>query len=322
MKLTKILFSLLFIGISIDVSCQNLVPNPQFEELEFCPNQTGQLEALNAWFNVNPDGSPDYFHTCFEDNGFDPDPDVPQNSFGFQESRSGDGYAGIFTYGLNVREYIQVQLLTPLEKDQIYSLQMYVSSTNEAAWAISSLGMYLSEEPTTGSGTYFVLDHTPQVTSPYDLVLSDTVNWTLISGQYTAEGNERFLTIGNFLPDSLTNANVLNSSGIYQNQSYYYIEDVSVRVADPVNTQDLQKSEIKIYPNPADDFLNLQINDSDIRISHLTIYDINGKKIIFKDKLPFSNGHKIDISNLIKGIYFYHITSTDGRLIDGKFLKR
>jgi hypothetical protein len=55
----------------------------------------------------------------------------------------------------------------------------------------------------------------------------DTLNWVKIQGSFVADGTETYITIGNFLADSLsgiTNSYPLNSFI----GAYYYIDDVSV----------------------------------------------------------------------------------------------
>lgn len=91
--------------LSLIVRAQNLVPNPSFENYLACPGGFGQLSdnAFNwqAWGNTNE--YPNYFHTCVGEWGSS----VPQNGFGHQEPVSGEGYAGMLTFGKN---YPQTQI--------------------------------------------------------------------------------------------------------------------------------------------------------------------------------------------------------------------
>jgi hypothetical protein len=79
------------------------------------------------------------------------------------------------------------------------------------------------------SGVYPFVN--PQVSNPSGNILSDTMNWTLVSGMFTATGNETFLTIGNFKTDSNTQR-VINTATYDPfapiNMSSLLIDDVSV----------------------------------------------------------------------------------------------
>jgi len=69
------------------------------------------------------------------------------------------------------------------------------------------------------------LGYIPQIQLDTTALLLDTMEWSKISGVYTAVGNERFLTIGNFYADSQTDT--LSHLGTWI-LGYYYIDDVSV----------------------------------------------------------------------------------------------
>jgi hypothetical protein len=58
-------------------------------------------------------------------------------------------------------------------------------------------------------------------------VISDTLNWTKISGIYLASGGESFITMGNFKDDASTQTQG-NEDTLAMPFSYYFIEDVSV----------------------------------------------------------------------------------------------
>ena len=86
-------------------SSQNLVPNNSFESISNCPLTQSQINLAYSWIGYG--GTPDLFNSCFlNDNGVG----VPKNLTGYQTPRTGNGYAGIYTYGYNIREYIQVNL--------------------------------------------------------------------------------------------------------------------------------------------------------------------------------------------------------------------
>lgn len=68
-------------------------------------------------------------------------------------------------------------------------------------------------------------------------------------------------------------------------------------------------SELKIYPNPAKDFLNLDIFNNKV-FKKYTINDVNGKSIVYRSN--FSN--KININNLKNGVYFLILENNNEKI--------
>jgi hypothetical protein len=75
------------------------------------------------------------------------------------------------------------------------------------------------------------------------------------------------------------------------------------------------KNNIKVFPNPAKDFLSIQ-NFSDNKIDKVIIVDITGKKIMEQT----GDVKKLNVSNLTNGIYMIQIYSENLKYVD-KFIK-
>ena len=75
-------------------------------------------------------------------------------------------------------------------------------------------------------------------------------------------------------------------------------------------------SQIKIYPSPADNILNI-IADKNTKINELSIYTIQGIKI----QSNIQGQDIIDVSSLSSGIYFINISTTKGTVIR-KWIKK
>jgi len=76
--------------------------------------------------------------------------------------------------------------------------------------------------------------------------------------------------------------------------------------------------DVSVYPNPFDDYLNIETLRKDLRIS---LFDVNGQKILERD-ISNSIRSKLFTGNIKSGFYFYNITD-NGRVIQsGKLLKR
>ncbi len=212
---------LVIMNLGLVASSQNLVPNPSFETYTTCPTSVNQLNSAIPW--VTPTlGTPDYFNVCSTNNFVD----VPGNFFGFQNARTGDAYAHCVFFpatGANSREYIQAQLTSPLIVGQDYVVSFYVSLANNSKFACNNIGAYLSVTAPF-SASSLVLAFTPQINEPS--IVTDTVNWILISGVYTATGGEQYITIGNFFDDASTSNSINLSTSFFS--TFYLIDDVSV----------------------------------------------------------------------------------------------
>jgi hypothetical protein len=220
------------------VSGQNLVPNPGFESQANCPSNN--IFTAADWYSPNT-ASPDYFHPCGSGST------VPPNVlFGPQAPHNGSSFAGIGWYGLGGGwyDYIQAQLTSPLVAGTVYSVGMWVCLADGVAKASDDLGIHLSSTPfksnntnlpqgfsvvpTTPVGFGVFTSCTPQIKCQDNNFLSDTVNWVLISGTYTAVGGEQAITIGCFEPWTTTGTSVVNTGG--NDRCYYFIDDVFVEV--------------------------------------------------------------------------------------------
>jgi len=218
---------------------QNLAPNPSFENYANCPTGLGLPVSFGGYDPVSEaipwyrptDASSDYFNAC---NGAIVG--VPGNVFGSQPARTGVAYTGGYAYASfseDFREYVQGPLSTPLIAGQTYCVELYVSLTDNSNYATDDIGVLFSDTAilTTADCQGGLrqdcgpMPYTPQINNPAGNFLTDKINWTLISGTFTAVGGESYITIGNFKDDA--NTDLLNVGGASAS-SYYYIDDVSV----------------------------------------------------------------------------------------------
>lgn len=202
----------------------NLVPNPSFEAYSSCPDFLSEVDRAVPWDIPTTGGSSDYYNVCATGiSGVS----VPNNSFGTQSPRTGDGYAGFIVRPINdYREYITVPLTSPLVASTTYTVEFWLSLVDLSNQAIDRMGAYLSVGPVGPLPGAPTLPFTPQVESPANAFLSDKVNWMQVTGSYTASGGESYITIGNFHDNATTNSSALGA-GSYSG-TYYYIDDVSV----------------------------------------------------------------------------------------------
>ncbi len=231
-----ILFAFAFAVSAIEIDAQNLVPNPSFETTTSCPNAQDQLSYAAPWLNPTAN-TPDYYNACTSSYM-----DVPQNWFGTEYARTGDAYAGFVSYyGGNGREYIEAPLLSPLLQGKSYCVSFYVSLADSCLDAISPIGAYFTTSLYNDQSTMENLNVIPQVSSPLETPLSNTVGWTLITGSFVAQGGEQYIVIGTFAPDSMLaiDSTIRPRPNNYAKFAYYYIDDVSVyEIADCISGND------------------------------------------------------------------------------------
>lgn len=238
----------LFSGLSVSLFSQdfNYVKNPSFEEYIKCPFENDNenfVGSLSFWF-LPTLGTSDYFNECSDFEHLQ----VPSNFFGYQEPRTGKGYAGlyasnIFRYNKNYREYLSVALVKELEEGQEYIYTMYVSLAENSVAASNNLGVYFHTDSLHGRIMKGNTIELPQEVSNIrvlgnvnysnvfedETIIVDTASWTKIEFRFIAKGNEKYLTIGNFRTDKQTKCKKIeNGNRAREISPFYYIDDVSL----------------------------------------------------------------------------------------------
>ncbi|HHT02965.1 MAG TPA: T9SS type A sorting domain-containing protein [Bacteroidales bacterium] len=78
------------------------------------------------------------------------------------------------------------------------------------------------------------------------------------------------------------------------------------------------QSSVNVYPNPAKDYINVDIEASNFKQSDIELFDMQGK-LVKKEKLKSKLGNRIGVSNLNAGAYTYNV-SLNGKTISGKVI--
>ncbi len=293
----------------------NLVPNPSFEITDTCNFNVG---VGNCWGGIQAGNAPpwvgrssDLYNSC----SIDPQCGVPNNTTAYQNAHTGNGYAGEVVYGSMHygREYMEVQLDSALIANRIYCASFYVNLSDIYALGSNNIGMRISVGSTYLWSTGYFLNYTPQINDTN--IVSDTANWTLISGQYIATGGEDHITIGNFYPSSMTDTSA--SISPYWGLAYIYVDDVSVIDCTPglgIN----EKNDIgtaNIFPNPIANKLNVQTNNYEQ--AEIILYDLSSRKLL---QQTFTNTTTINTEQLAKGMYLYEVRNRNGIIKNGKVI--
>ena len=240
--MNKTFYILLFFFLRIICKAQTglntIIPNPDFELYDSCPNANSQLYVCKGWYNPTL-ATPDYYNAC---SGVNTGVSIPKNGTGYQYAYSGNGYCGIFPYwdGLGTcdyREYLQAKLNYPLHSGKNYHLEFFVSFADIYSGALKKMAALFTSFPITRTDVCPIIAN-PQIVNTKGYLM-DTLNWMKIEGDFIAQGGEEYITIGDFennsagdilplMPDSVT---------LGSHNMYYYIDGIHfTEGANEVNT--------------------------------------------------------------------------------------
>lgn len=236
----KAIVSLSFVAagfVSFAQGGENLVPNPSFESKEKNPKRLGSIANATGW--SSPTGvRADYFlPSKIEDIG------APENVYGSEEAKEGNNYVGItaYSYGNKVpRSYIMTKLDAPMKKGLKYCVKFNVSLAEASKYACNNLAArFDSRARGTEAKVPMIADKDEELLMHFDnemKIQSARYNWTEICGVYTARGNEKYITIGNFRSDEDTKSERMKKDPAVSVKqiiaAYYYIDDISVVLID------------------------------------------------------------------------------------------
>ena len=247
----RIVITIVFICACIISQAQvNLVKNPSLELHTGCPSTFDQISLATYWNSLdtiyNTDSialygqcAPEYCNVCATWDALG----VPNGASYYQYPRTGNGMTqvqifydeSIPTYP-NHRDYLQGRLYHNLTAGKSYCVTYYVNLEEGSGFATNNIEAYLDDGTIDTFGYYCGQAHTtvvPQITE--DSIISDTMNWVKVQGSFTANGTERFITIGNFHDKAHTNYSAVTAPfGAGNHFTWYLIDDISVIASDAV----------------------------------------------------------------------------------------
>ncbi len=219
----------------------NLVTNPGFEIYDTCPFYASNpiLSGGNSickatpWFQPNlPNetqstfgcggSSSDFYHNCA---GYIP---VVWSGFDYQFPHNGEGFCGINLGGPpppnEGREYIEIMLANTLISNKKYCVSWSSNLSSVSKFGSNKAGAYFSKDTVFQIGfDYNRIPVIPQVENM--AIIMDTQNWVPFHQIFTADGGERFMTVGNFRENSMIETQILYPNNTW---SYYYFDDFGV----------------------------------------------------------------------------------------------
>jgi len=316
MKKKLLLFFIILCG-SLIINAQNLVPNPSFEIYDTCPNSTNQVYRATGW-NIDINSS-DYYNSCATYYSMVA---VPNTGSGYQCPANGNAYCGFTAYRKiqgQYREYFGRAISNPLNIGQKYFISFKLSLAEGISnCAINNLGIKFSNV-NYGDTTLLpvpipVMDNTASFYT--NVIISDSLYWTTISGTYIADSSYQYILIGNFFDNNNTDTSLFFGTWC---QSYYFIDDICVsadsltcvipnesNVCDSgvnIFEKNPVKESITIFPNPTQGKIFIKTNN----INYFSCLVFNMVGILIKT----SNEPIIDLTELPIGLYYLHMRLDD-----------
>lgn len=212
---SKLLRSIFFICYQLAVTKTstaqlNLVPDPSFEDTTSFVDGWGTT-SLKYWHNLDSTkyhgGTPFvYFSYYTQASGYK----LPDNQWCYQNSRNGIGIAQFEDLWLSgstfKRSLARTKLKQKLIAGENYCAKIYLNPCEKwYGFFTDAFQLYLdnghldSIVAIDSIGPYAFVN--PQVSNSTGNILNDTLNWIPLSGIFTSNGTEEYLTIGNFKSD-------------------------------------------------------------------------------------------------------------------------
>ena len=216
--------------------CENLIPNPGFEEYKQLDENGAFLWSnVKEWNNVNllptVGASYSYFHTHSVD-GF---ARLPNTGFATLSAHSGEAVIGFLGWQKkfpDYRVYFSAKLIHPMVPGKVYDVSFWITNgrKNWGGYGINCIGACFSEGPLDQTDSELV-KATPQWM--IQDVLFDTT-WRQITFQILADKPYEYFTMGNFLPAAnIENAQFLPNTSTKGPVAFYFVDDFSVTHEEP-----------------------------------------------------------------------------------------
>lgn len=213
---------------------QNLVPNGSFEDRINYPTDQGMIGFANNWISFNKTGADYYYLGSYVD------------KYDKVEPLKGKGYAGIFVLfpGTNPSfsiksEWISTKLANKLIKNQSYYIEffIYISNLyNRYNLSINNISAVFTNNSIENLSNKQIEKIITNIKTKFEndsIDINSPNSWIKIHGNFKANGDEEFMTIGNF--DPLEKIRYVSTNGDSKKikipeykRFYFYIDEIKV----------------------------------------------------------------------------------------------
>lgn len=105
---------------------------------------------------------------------------------------------------------------------------------------------------------------------------------------------------------------IANTAGIYFDFNPVIITNTFLtEFIDLLAVNEFENNDFIFYPNPVNDILNVMSKNSTNTIDEINVYDVLGKKVLYKKSTSSVQNESLDFSQLTNGIYFVEVTTAN-----------
>lgn len=301
-----LIFILTFLNLAI--FGQNLIPNPSFEDtVSDCHYQawvnpgTVYFGMALGWFSPSK-GTPDLKA---------PSSRCPYSGVNFGSTgvnvyaSDGNNYGAFYTYDTNSfnsnwREYVGIKFSEILNQKK-YCLEFDIKLMSASMYA-TSIGVLISSDYIYQNSN-LNLNYSENIT--FSNPILDT-SWTRMSVEYTAQGIEEYIYIGNFHPDSTTT--LIVNQGTYS-FTFYCIDNLSLTLC-PGQEEPSPEAHFTVYPNPSNGN-TLYIDKYADTTAQISLYNALGQQVGVRN-LPARAYKGVVFEQLANGVYVVVYVTANG----------
>lgn len=286
-KYSFIVFQMSGVITSFSQANSNLLANGGFEMNRTIPSTWGEAHLLKYWETfANGKWSPLTYFYQSEYGGYVP----TWKQGGKQAPHNGNGFIGLglaFKDKQNVgSQYIESQLLDPLEKDSVYIISAFVSLADRLKYAIDYIPVAFSDKTilrNNGMPIYSSNVIKLKSSEPY---LDNTAAWVKVSAKYKAIGGEQFFLMGGIEGNKMLGTEFKTKKLRFKfslhylllnKLTFYFVDDISIQK----QFQSISQPQVKIA--------RMQDSTKEDR-----------EKIVIRDVLFKSNSYKLTDSIYIE----------------------
>ena len=107
----------------------------------------------------------------------------------------------------------------------------------------------------------------------------------------------------------------------FEETADYIYEMITIDQDPEDGIKNIDKEDVMIYPNPTTGELRILMNNEQLIMNNIEVFDVFGRKLSSNHLIPTSSNHLINISHLPAGTYFVQITTDSGK-ITKKIIKK
>ncbi len=218
---------LLLINTNLNSQIANYVKNGGFDSLIDILNPNAEYKAF-GWSGVDSTKICGPLYNLQYGGG------IPNTGVGYQWPKYGNGFIRLQLYCPTCpanfkRSNVKNRLKQTLQVGKTYCVKAYISVQDNCSKGIDAFGFYFGDNTVDTIKYNARLPLTflnPQVQNPSGNIITDTMNWTPITGTFVANGTEKFMVLANFKSDAMTNTATANSS-VAGDYSEWFVDAVS-----------------------------------------------------------------------------------------------